>query len=211
MANPTTAVRSIAVNSDAVGKLAIVKVKLDREVNGYIVSDATSKEAVVIDPGLPAEKVAEHANGLTVKHILATHGHPGHVGGKDDLKAITGGETGIHSLDAKQFLRSADHYLLDGDELDFGEFKVLVLHTPGHTPGSVCFVIANHAFVGDTILAGGIGRQMPETDLRRQMMSIGTKLLRLPPTTALYPGHGPATSLERELATNPIFRGAPVR
>jgi hydroxyacylglutathione hydrolase len=194
-----------------VAKLSIVKVKLDREVNGYIVSDAATKEAVVIDPGLPSEKIAEQAKGLTIKYILATHGHPGHVGGKDDLKDAVGGETGIHSADAKQFLRSADRYLLDGDELDVGELKVTVLHTPGHTPGSVCFVIANHAFVGDTILAGGIGRQMPETDLRRQMMSIGTKLLRLPPATALYPGHGPATSLERELQQNPIFRGTGAR
>ena len=192
-------------------KLAIVKVKLDREVNCYIVSDAGSKEAVVIDPGMPAEKIVEQAAGVTVRHILATHGHPGHVGGKDDVKEATGGQTGIHSLDAKQFLRSADRYLVDGDELEFGEFKVQVLHTPGHTPGSVCYVIANHAFVGDTILAGGIGRQMPETDLRRQMMGIGTKLLRLPPSTALYPGHGPATSLERELMQNPIFRGAGAR
>jgi len=131
------------------------------------------------------------------------------VAGKDALKEITGGETGLHSADAKQFLRSADRYLLDGDELEFGEFKLGVLHTPGHTPGSVCFLVANHAFVGDTLLAGGIGKQTPETDLRRQMMSIGTKLMRLPLTTALYPGHGPATSLERELAQNPIFRGAP--
>ena len=192
-------------------KLSIVKVKLDREVNGYIVSDAGTKEAVVIDPGMPAEKIAEQAAGLKIKYILATHCHPGHVGGKDDLKDIVGGETGIHSADAKQFLRSADRYLVDGDELDVGEFKVTVLHTPGHTPRSVCFVIANHAFVGDTILAGGIGRQMPETDLRRQMMSIGTKLLRLPPTTALYPGHGPATSLEREMQQNPIFRGTGAR
>lgn len=191
-------------------KLAIVKVKLDREVNSYIVSCASTKEAVVIDPGLPAEKIAEQAAGLTIKYILATHGHPGHVAGKDDLKSVTGGQTAIHSADAKQFLRSADRYLLDEDELDFGEFKLSVLHTPGHTPGSVCFVVANHAFVGDTILAGGIGKQMPETDLRRQMMSIGTKLLRLPLTTALYPGHGPATSLEREVAQNPIFRGARV-
>jgi len=193
------------------GKLSIVKVKLDREVNCYIVSDAATKEAVVIDPGLPAEKITDQAAGLKVKHILATHVHPGHVGGKDDVKALTGGETGIHPQDAKQFLRSADRYLLDGDELEFGEFKIVVMHTPGHTPGSVCYVVANHAFVGDTILAGGIGRQMPETDLRRQMVSIGTKLLRLPPTTALYPGHGPATSLERELMQNPIFRGAGAR
>jgi hydroxyacylglutathione hydrolase len=189
-------------------KLSIVKVKLDREVNAYVIACATTKEAVVIDPGLPVDKLADQVKGLTVRHIVATHGHPGHIAGKDDLKELTGGQTAIHSADAKQFLRSADRYLIDGDELDFGEFKLSVLHTPGHTPGSLCLVVANHAFVGDTILAGGIGRQMPETDLRRQMMSIGTKLLRLPLTTALYPGHGPTTSLERELASNPIFRGA---
>ena len=192
-------------------KLSIVKLKLEREVNCYVIACAATREAVVIDPGLPAERIVEQATGLTVKHIVATHGHPGHVAGKDDVKAVTGGLTAIHSADAKQFLRSADRYLLDGDELEFGEFKIQVMHTPGHTPGSVCFVVANHAFVGDTILAGGIGRQMPETDLRRQMMSIGTKLLKLPLTTALYPGHGPATSLERELAQNPIFRGAGAR
>ena len=190
-------------------KLSIVKVKLDREVNGYVVSDSSTKEAIVVDPGLPVEKIAEQLKGLKVRYIVATHCHPGHVAGKDELKELTGGETALHSADAKQFLRSADRYLIDGDELEFGEFKFTVLHTPGHTPGSVCFVTANHAFVGDTILAGGIGKQTPETDLRRQMMSIGTKLLRLPLTTALYPGHGPATSLERELAQNPIFRGAP--
>jgi hydroxyacylglutathione hydrolase len=190
-------------------KLGIVKVKLDREVNSYVVACSATKEAVVIDPGLPYEKIADQLNGLTVKFILATHCHPGHVGGKDELKELTGGQTALHSADAKQFLRSADRYLVDGDELEFGEFKLSVIHTPGHTPGSLCFVVANHAFVGDTILAGGIGKQTPETDLRRQMMSIGTKLLRLPLQTALYPGHGPATSLERELAQNPIFRGAP--
>ena len=188
-------------------KLGIVKVKLDRDVNCYIVSDASTKEAVVVDPGQPADKIAEQLKDLKLRWIVATHCHPGHVGGKDELKALAGGETAMHSADAKQFLRSADRYLLDGDQLEFGEFKLGVIHTPGHTPGSICLVVANHAFVGDTILAGGIGRQMPETDLRRQMMSIGTRLLRLPLSTALYPGHGPATSLERELATNPIFRG----
>src|ERR1700687_3878372 len=192
-------------------KLAIVKFKLDREVNGYVVSCSSTKDAVVIDPGLPVEKIAEQGKGLTVRYILATHCHPGHVAGKDDLKELVGGETALHSADAKQFLRSADRYLVDGDELEFGEFKLTVLHTPGHTPGSVCFVVANHAFVGDTILAGGIGKQTPETDLPRQMMSIGPKLLPLPLTTALYPGHGPATSLERELAQNPIFRGVGAR
>ena len=190
-------------------KLSILKVKLDREVNGYVVSCSSTKEAIVIDPGLPVGKLVDQVKGFKVRFIVATHCHPGHVAGKDDLKELVGGETALHAADAKQFLRSADRYLIDGDELEFGEFKLTVLHTPGHTPGSVCFVVANHAFVGDTLLAGGIGKQTPETDLRRQMMSIGTKLLRLPLPTALYPGHGPASSLERELAQNPIFRGAP--
>lgn len=192
-------------------KLGIVKIKLDRDVNGYVVSCAETKEAVVIDPGLPADKIITALPGLKVRWVVATHCHPGHVAGKDDVKDQTGAQTALHGADARQFLRSADRYLVDGDELEFGEFKLLAMHTPGHTPGSMCFVVANHAFVGDTILAGGIGKQTPETDLRRQMVSIGTKLLRLPPVTALYPGHGPATSLEREIAQNPIFRGAPAR
>src|ERR1700730_10397665 len=192
-------------------QLGIGKVKRDPECKGYVGSCAPTKEAVVSDPGLPVEKIAEQVKDLKVRFIVANHCNPGHVAGKDDLKALTGGETALHSADAKQFLRSADRYVLDGDELEFGEFKLVVMHTPGHTPGSVCFLVANHAFAGDTLLAGGIGKQTPETDLRRQMMSIGTKLLRLPLPTALYPGHGPATSLERELAQNPIFRGAGAR
>ena len=138
-------------------KLGIVKVKLEREVNAYIVSCATTKEAVVIDPGLPADKIVEQLKGVTVRWIIATHCHPGHVAGKDEVKELAGGQTALHAADAKQFLRSADRYLIDGDELEFGVFKVNVLHTPGHTPGSICYVIANHAFVGDTLLAGGIG------------------------------------------------------
>src|SRR5260370_41490151 len=109
----------------------MVKGGVEREVSGYIVSDAATKEGVVIDPGQPAEKIVEQASGLTVKHILATHGHPGHVGGKDDVKAVTGAETGIHTADAKQFLRPADRYLVEGDELEVGDFKVQDLHTPG--------------------------------------------------------------------------------
>src|SRR5260370_24055190 len=190
-------------------KLGIIKGRLERDVNGYVLTCASTKESVVIDPGLPPDKLAEQVRGLAVKYIVATHGPPGHVAGKDDLKELTGGQTAIHTADAKQFLRSADRYLLDDDQLEFVEFKLTVLHTPAHPPGSIRLLVANHAFVGGTILAGGIGKQTPETDLRRQMMSIRTKLLRLPLSTALYPGHGPATSLQNELAQNPIFRGAP--
>ena len=187
-------------------KLSIVKARLEKEVNGYVL--LSGKEAAIIDPGEPAEKLADQLGGATLKWILATHGHPGHLAGKDALKEATGAETAMHVADAKLFLRSADRYLLDGDELDLGEMKIRVTHTPGHTPGSLCFLVANHLFTGDTLLAGGIGKELPGSDLRLQMISIGTKLLRLPLTTAVYPGHGPATSLEAELRSNPYLRRA---
>jgi glyoxylase-like metal-dependent hydrolase (beta-lactamase superfamily II) len=189
-----------------VAKLGIVKVKGDREVNCYVVSCAGTREAVVIDPVEPAAKVLAQLSGMTVRWIVATHGHPGHLAGKDAVHDAAGGTTGLHVADAKQFLRSAERYLVGGDELELGEFTLHVIHTPGHTPGSLSFLVGNHLFTGDTLLAGGIGREMPETDLRQQLISIGGKLAGLPLTTAIYPGHGPVTSLENELRTSPVFQ-----
>jgi glyoxylase-like metal-dependent hydrolase (beta-lactamase superfamily II) len=192
-----------------VPKLGIVKVKGEHEVNAYVISCATTREAVVIDPVVPVDKLLAQLADLQVRWILATHGHPGHMAGKDAVKDATGATSAMHVADAKMFLRSADRYLVDDEELEFGEFKLRVLFSPGHTPGSLCFLVANHAFTGDTLLAGGIGKERPGADLRQQLMSIGTKLTRLPLNTAIYPGHGPVTSLENELRTNPIFQ--PVR
>jgi len=177
----------------------------EREVNTYVVSCSDTKEAVVIDPAEPAPKVGEQLRGLKPRWIVATHGHPGHVAGKDELKAVTGAETAMNVADAKAFLRSADRYVTEGDELEFGQFKLRVLHTPGHTPGSLCFLVGNHLFTGDTLLAGGIGKELPGSDIRQQLISIGTKLARLPLNTAIYPGHGPVTKLETELRTSPVF------
>ena len=179
---------------------------MEKDVNSYVL--VSGDEAAIIDPGEPAEKLAGQLGEATLKWILATHGHPGHLAGKDALKDATEAETGMHVADAKLFLRSADRYLLDGDELELGEMKIRVIHTPGHTPGSLSFLVANHLFTGDTLLAGGIGKELPGSDLRLQMISIGTKLLRLPLTPAVYPGHGPATSLEAELRSNPYLRRA---
>ena len=189
-------------------KLSIVKVRCERDVNSYVLICSDTKEAVVIDPGEPAEKIAGQLEGTTLKWILATHGHPGHVAGKSALQDATGAASVMHMADAKQFLRSADTYPLDGDELPFGKFTVKVLFTPGHTPGSLCYLVANHLFTGDTLLAGALGKQSPETDLRRQLMSIGAKFSGLALATAVYPGHGPVTSLDTEVRTNPFLRPA---
>ena len=189
-------------------KLGIVKIRLDQDVNAYLLTCSETKEAVVIDPGEPAEKVYGQLTGFKLRWLVATHGHRGHLAGKDVLKEAAGGQTAMHVGDAKLFLRSADRYLADGEELPLGEVVIRVIHTPGHSPGSLSFLVGNHLFTGDTLLAGGIGREMPGSDLRQQMMSIGGKLVRLPLTTAIYPGHGPTTSLEAELRTNPVFRRA---
>jgi hydroxyacylglutathione hydrolase len=189
-----------------VSKLSIVRILGEREVNSYVVSCSATKEAVVIDPAEPAAKVGGQLTGLKPRWIVATHGHPGHLAGKDELKAATGAETAMNVADAKAFLRSADRYVTEGDELDFGEFKLRVIHTPGHTPGSLCFLVGNHLFTGDTLLAGGIGKELPGSDVRQQLISIGTKLARLPLNTAIYPGHGPVTKLETELRTSPVFQ-----
>lgn len=187
-------------------KLGIVKIKGDRDVNSYLVTCQSTREAVVIDPVEPAEKVLGQLGGLKLRWVVATHGHAGHTAGKLAVQEATGATTAMHMADAKLFLRSADRYLVDDEELDFGQFKLKVLQTPGHTPGSLCFLVGNHLFTGDTLVAGGIGNQKPETDLRQQLMSIGTKLTRLPLTTAIYPGHGAVTSLENELRTSPVFQ-----
>jgi glyoxylase-like metal-dependent hydrolase (beta-lactamase superfamily II) len=188
-----------------VSRLSIVKVLGEREVNSYVLSCSDTKEAVVIDPAEPAAKIADQLRGLKARWIVATHGHPGHVAGKDELKAATGAETVMNVADAKAFLRSAERYVTEGDELEFGKFKLRVIHTPGHTPGSLCFQVGNHLFTGDTLLAGGIGKELPGSDIRQQLISIGTKLARLPLNTAIYPGHGPVTKLETELRTSPVF------
>lgn len=189
-------------------RLSIVKVRCEKDVNSYVLLDSDSREAVVIDPGEPADKIVGQLEGAVLRWIVATHGHPGHLAGKDALKeAFPDAASAMHMADAKQFLRSADHYVLDADTLPFGSFALRVLHTPGHTPGSLCLVVGNHLFTGDTLVAGGLGKQMPGTDLRQQLMSIGSAFSALPLSAAVYPGHGPVTSLENELRTNPYLRG----
>ncbi len=190
-------------------KLGIVKVKGEHDVNAYVVSCSATREAVVIDPVQPVDKLLAQLGDLKVRWVVATHGHPGHMAGKDAVKESSGAVSAMHVADAKMFLRSADRYVVDGDDLDFGEFQLRVLHTPGHTPGSLCFLVGNHLFTGDTLLAGGIGRERPGTDVRQQLMSIGSKLARLTLATAIYPGHGPVTNLRNEIQNSPVF--APVR
>jgi hydroxyacylglutathione hydrolase len=190
-----------------VARLSIQKVHVgEKDTNCYVVS-AETKEAVVIDPGDDAPKILGQLEGLTVRWICCTHGHPGHTGAKERVKAATKAVTAMHLSDATAMLKSADRYLVAGDTLPFGDFVLEVLPTPGHTPGGLSFKVGNHVFTGDTLLAGKIGRvDLPGSSPQQMLLSLHGQLLVLPDNTVVYPGHGPNTTIGGERIGNPYLR-----
>jgi glyoxylase-like metal-dependent hydrolase (beta-lactamase superfamily II) len=191
-----------------VARLSIQKVHVgEKDTNCYVVADADSKEAVVIDPGDDAPKILGQLRGLTIRWVCFTHAHAGHTGAKEAVKASTQAPTAMHLADATAFLKSADRYLTAGDALDFGGFSLLVLATPGHTPGGLSYRIGNHVFTGDTLLAGKIGRvDLPGSSPQQMLLSLHGQLLTLPDNTVVYPGHGTNTTIGQERIANPYLR-----
>jgi len=192
--------------------------------NCYLVIDEETRAAAVIDPGDEADRIAQavRAAGAELKHILLTHGHPDH--------AFAAGELQEHFHEAKVRMHEADLPLLAGEadivslfydaqryvapllgrfarHLDIvmvGKTGLMVLHTPGHSPGSVCYVSGKIAFTGDTLFAGGVGRTDLEGGSQDDLMcSIRKSLLTLPDDTAIYPGHGPQSTIGAERIGNP--------
>ncbi len=196
--------------------------------NCYIVGSESGKEGMIIDPGADAEKILASVKdlGLDIKTILITHGHIDHVSALKEVKEATGAETAIHADDA-QSLRDGrpaiamfgvvypvsppDRLLEDGDSVDVGELHFTVLHTPGHSPGGICLAGEGVVFSGDTLFNYGIGRyDFPGSSGTQLMDSIRTKLMTLPDDTAVYPGHGPDTTIGTERRGNPFLLGYPL-
>lgn len=194
--------------------------------NCVILGDETTHAAIVVDPGDDVDRIAAvlHRHALSVVAIIATHAHIDHVGGLATLKELTGAPVLLHEADIPLYENIAvqaqwlgvatppttaiDRYLGEGSRLEFGPHALHVLHTPGHTPGSVSFILEERVplvLSGDTLFAGSIGR----TDLwggsfEELMRSIRTKLLTLDDATGVLPGHGPQTTIGQERRTNPF-------
>jgi glyoxylase-like metal-dependent hydrolase (beta-lactamase superfamily II) len=188
--------------------------------NCYIIADPASKEAAVIDPGGDPSKIRRSLkkNGLKLKFVINTHGHGDHIGANAQL----GVPVYIHRLDAdflgdpkknlsQVFLFSikspkAARLLEDGDAIKLGSITLEVIHTPGHTPGSICLKTDSVIFTGDTLFRAGVGRtDLPGSDESALFRSIRERLFAFGDDTVIYPGHGEPSTIGDEKRDNPFF------
>ena len=189
----------------------------------------SGEEYVIIDPSAQLKSMLERIeqrglNKENLKYVLLTHGHFDHILGADDIREETGAPLLVHELDAdclydpsknlfKYFFREdlilnkAENVLHDGDEIHFGNEKLTVMHTPGHTVGSVCYISDTAVYSGDTLFDLGIGRtDLPGGDPAVQLDSL-KKLMKLSGELELYPGHGSLSTMQKQFDYNPYLKG----
>jgi glyoxylase-like metal-dependent hydrolase (beta-lactamase superfamily II) len=169
------------------------------ENNIFIVSDSGTGEAYVLDGGFEPEQIAAATDGLHVRGILITHGHRDHHENVGTLKGLLKAPVAIGIDDAAMLSVEADSLIVDQQSLMFGPFFLQAIHTPGHTPGSTCFLIGQHLFTGDTLFPGGPGNTNHDpVRFERIIRSISERLFTLPDDTNIYPGHGRDTTIGAE-------------
>jgi glyoxylase-like metal-dependent hydrolase (beta-lactamase superfamily II) len=169
------------------------------ENNIFIVSDVESGEGYVIDGGFEPSAISEAASGVNVRGILITHGHRDHHEHVAELKGLLHAPVGIGMDDAAQLSVEPDFLIVDQQSLPFGSLALQAIHTPGHTPGSTCFLYEQHLFTGDTLFPGGPGNtQNDPVRFERIISSIRERLFTLPDHTVVYPGHGRDTTIGAE-------------
>jgi len=178
------------------------------QANCYILGCSKTLEGLVIDPGDEVMRIVREIShlGLNIKYIFLTHGHFDHTGGAEQLRRITGAPVWIHSLDQPGLGFPPDGNFYDGQVFWVGTYKITVLHTPGHSPGGVCFVAPGAVFTGDTLFAGSVGRtDFPGGSHSQLVSAVKTKIFPLGDELRVYPGHGAPSTIGRERMTNPFF------
>jgi glyoxylase-like metal-dependent hydrolase (beta-lactamase superfamily II) len=183
------------------------------EENMYLVFDSATRQAIIIDPGARNEALEAEVRkrGLRIDAIYNTHGHHDHTGANNFYRARYKADVYASPRDSDRYEDPADaptRPLPSGDELRLGDLKVRVIGTPGHTPGSACFMIGDVLFTGDTLFRGAVGRTDDDVSAATMLREIENGLLVLPPDTAVYPGHGEATTIAEEKEGNPFLQSA---
>ncbi len=163
--------------------------------NAYIIADDDSREAVIVDMPAGSDEVLRAAQDWRVKAILLTHTHPDHWMDYDIVKQVTEAPVLCHPDETIMPRDKSNGPLSDGEEISAGPYHIRCIHTPGHTPGSTCFLVERFLFSGDVLFPGGPGRTQTPDDLRQTIASITTKLYGLPEGTVVLPGHGDGTTI----------------
>ena len=165
--------------------------------NAYVIADHDAGEAIIVDMPAQSERTLEAARGLRVTAILLTHTHPDHWAEYDRVKTATGAPVLCHPAEQLMPAEKIDRPLADGDQIAAGGNGVAVIHTPGHTPGSCCFLVGRYLLSGDTLFPGGPGHSDSPQELQQAIASITGRLYTLPDDTLVLPGHGEGTTIGR--------------
>jgi glyoxylase-like metal-dependent hydrolase (beta-lactamase superfamily II) len=167
--------------------------------NVYIMVDPASNESILFDAPTDAPRILRELEGTQLKYILMTHADGDHVQALQQIRRATGAPVGAHPSEAARLPGPPDFELGDNQTIKFGSRELLAVHTPGHSPGGVSFIIDDILIAGDTLFPGGPGNtQRPEGNFDQIIESIRTKLFVLPDDTRVYPGHGKPTTIGAE-------------
>jgi hydroxyacylglutathione hydrolase len=177
--------------------------------NAYVIVDAATKRSIVVDAPIGSDATVEAARGTDVQMIIVTHRHRDHWAEIDVLKERLAAPVFCHEGDRAPYAEKVFETLGDGAEIPVGDSVVRVIHTPGHTPGSICLLVDGVLISGDTLFPGGPGRSDSPDALRELVGSIASRLLTLPEGTAVYPGHGENTTIEAAKREHAAFASKP--